>query len=86
MCLSLSDIPPQKELVNVSYAARPLSNCFDIPSEGYTSPCIYQQLASNIITGIYLGHTPEYQISYITGIESFTTYSLELALKFQESQ
>ena len=74
MHLSLSDLPPQKELVNVSYAARPLSNCFDIPSEGYTLPRIYQQLASNIFTGIYLEQTSEYQISYITGIECFTTY------------
>ena len=75
MHLSLSDIPPQKELVNIFYAVRPLSSCFAIPSDGYTSSCIYQQLTSNIFTGIYLEQTPEYQISYITGIECFTTSS-----------
>ena len=37
MHLSLSDIPPKKELLNIFYAVRPLSSCFAIPSEGYTS-------------------------------------------------
>ena len=65
MHLSLSDIPPEKELVNISSVVRPLSKHFGIPSEGYTSPHIYQQLASNVITGIYLEQIPEYQTSQV---------------------
>ena len=38
---------------------------FDTPSEGNTLSRIYQQIASNIITGIYLEQIPEYQTSHV---------------------
>ena len=40
-------------------------NIFDTPHEDSTSPCIYQQIASNVITGIYLEHISEYQTSQV---------------------
>ena len=84
MHLSLSDIPPEKELVNISCLVRPLSTKFLIhPVKVIPCLTIYADCLQCPIWKLP-GQTT--RVPDIQGIVHFITYSLELALKLRESQ